>query len=79
MIGVHAAEFAFEKDPENVRKAVRNLGISYPVALDDNLAMWRAFQNHYWPAHYFIDGKFGVLAFRRPPLPLDNVNHRRPR
>ena len=55
VIGVHAPEFAFEKDPDNVRKAVAELGIPYPVALDDDYAIWRGFDNHYWPAHYFID------------------------
>jgi cytochrome c biogenesis protein CcdA/thiol-disulfide isomerase/thioredoxin len=55
VIGVHAPEFAFEKDPDNVRRAVRDLGITYPVALDNNYAIWQAFDNQYWPAHYFID------------------------
>jgi len=57
VIGVHAPEFAFEKDPANVKKAVRDLGVTYPVALDNNLAIWTAFNNEYWPAHYFIDGQ----------------------
>jgi cytochrome c biogenesis protein CcdA/thiol-disulfide isomerase/thioredoxin len=57
VIGVHAPEFAFEKVPENVRKAVRDLGVTYPVALDNNLTIWNAFQNQYWPAHYFIDAQ----------------------
>jgi cytochrome c biogenesis protein CcdA/thiol-disulfide isomerase/thioredoxin len=55
IIGVHAPEFAFEKDEANVRHAVGDLGIQYPVALDNDYAIWRAFDNHYWPAHYFID------------------------
>jgi cytochrome c biogenesis protein CcdA/thiol-disulfide isomerase/thioredoxin len=55
VIGVHAPEFAFEKDADNVRRAVHDLGISYPVALDNNYAIWRGFDNQYWPAHYFID------------------------
>ncbi len=55
VIGVHAPEFAFEKDVDNVRRAVSELGITYPVALDDNYAIWQGFNNHYWPAHYFID------------------------
>src|SRR5262249_26693938 len=50
-------EFAFEKNEKNVRSAVHDLGISYPVALDNNYAIWQAFGNRYWPAHYFIDGK----------------------
>src|SRR5262249_9904476 len=56
-IGVHAPEFAFEKIPDNVRRAVRDLGVTYPVALDNNLAIWQAFDNQYWPAHYFIDAQ----------------------
>jgi cytochrome c biogenesis protein CcdA/thiol-disulfide isomerase/thioredoxin len=55
VIGVHAPEFAFEKDPDNVRRAVHDLGITYPVALDDDYAVWKAFDNQYWPADYFID------------------------
>ncbi|QKS01189.1 redoxin family protein [Sphingomonas sp. CL5.1] len=57
VIGVHAPEFAFEKDIANVRKAVADLGIRYPVAIDNDYAIWRAFNNHYWPAHYFIDAQ----------------------
>jgi cytochrome c biogenesis protein CcdA/thiol-disulfide isomerase/thioredoxin len=55
VIGVHAPEFAFEKDPANVRRAVADLKITYPVALDNDYAIWQAFNNQYWPAHYFID------------------------
>jgi len=55
VIGVHTPEFAFEKNAENVRRAVLDLGITYPVALDNNYSLWRAFNNQYWPAHYFID------------------------
>jgi thiol-disulfide isomerase/thioredoxin len=57
VIGVHAPEFAFEKDPANVKKAVADLGVTYPVALDNDYKIWRAFNNHYWPAHYFIDAE----------------------
>jgi len=57
VIGVHAPEFAFEKVPANVRQAVKDLGVTYPVALDNNLAIWQAFNNQYWPAHYFIDAQ----------------------
>jgi len=57
VIGVHAPEFAFERDPANVRKAVADLGIRYPVALDNNLTIWRAFNNRYWPAHYLADSQ----------------------
>jgi cytochrome c biogenesis protein CcdA/thiol-disulfide isomerase/thioredoxin len=55
VIGVHSPEFAFEKDPHNVANAVKALGVDYPVAIDDNYAIWRGFGNEYWPAHYFID------------------------
>jgi cytochrome c biogenesis protein CcdA/thiol-disulfide isomerase/thioredoxin len=57
VIGVHSPEFAFEKSIGNVRKAVSDLKIAYPVAVDSNYAIWRAFGNQYWPAHYFIDGE----------------------
>jgi thiol-disulfide isomerase/thioredoxin len=57
VIGVHAPEFAFEKDIANVKKAIGDLGIGYPVAVDNDYAIWRAFNNEYWPAHYFIDAQ----------------------
>jgi len=57
VIGVHTPEFAFEKDVDNVRRAMVDLGITYAVAIDNDYAIWRAFQNHYWPAHYFIDAE----------------------
>jgi thiol-disulfide isomerase/thioredoxin len=55
VIGVHAPEFAFEKRIHNVERAIRNFGITYPVAVDNDFKIWRAFRNSYWPAHYFID------------------------
>ena len=57
VIGVHAPEFAFEKNAANVTRAVHDLGITYPVALDNDYAIWSAFNNQYWPAHYFIDAQ----------------------
>jgi cytochrome c biogenesis protein CcdA/thiol-disulfide isomerase/thioredoxin len=57
VIGVHTPEFAFEKERTNVEKAVRDLKVSYPVAIDSDYKIWKAFNNEYWPAHYFIDGK----------------------
>jgi cytochrome c biogenesis protein CcdA/thiol-disulfide isomerase/thioredoxin len=57
VIGVHAPEFAFEKNVANVTRAVHDLGITYPVALDNDYVIWKAFQNQYWPAHYFIDAQ----------------------
>jgi len=62
VIGVHAPEFAFEKDPSNVRRAVADLKITYPVALDNDYAIWQAFNNQYWPAHYFIDATGRIRA-----------------
>ena len=55
VIGVHSPEFAFEKEEANVRKAVKDLSVTYPVAMDNALTIWQAFNNEYWPAHYFID------------------------
>lgn len=57
VIGVHAPEFAFERDVSNVTKAMKDLGITYPVAIDNAYKIWRAFDNQYWPAHYFADAK----------------------
>src|ERR1700689_3623643 len=55
VIGVHTPKFAFEKDPDNVRRAVRELNVTYPVALDNDYKIWKAFSNSYWPADYLID------------------------
>jgi cytochrome c biogenesis protein CcdA/thiol-disulfide isomerase/thioredoxin len=57
VIGVHSPEFAFEKDLSNVRHAVGELGVNYPVALDNDFSIWKAFHNQYWPAHFFIDAQ----------------------
>ena len=57
VIGVQAPEFEFEKSVENVRWAVKERMIDYPVAIDNDLAIWRAFNNEYWPALYFIDAR----------------------
>lgn len=60
VVGVHTPEFAFERDPRNVMKAVQQLKVEYPVALDNQYAIWRAFNNRYWPAHYFIDAQGNI-------------------
>ncbi len=57
VIGVHAPEFAFEKKIDNVKKAIDDFKIGYPVAIDNDYAIWRAFENSYWPAHYLIDAR----------------------
>lgn len=62
VVGVHSPEFAYEKKISNVQKALVDLGISFPVAVDNNFAIWRAFRNNYWPAHYFVDGR-GRIRF----------------
>jgi thiol-disulfide isomerase/thioredoxin len=57
VIGVHAPEFAFEKNIDNVRWAVKEMRINYPVAVDNDHTIWRAFKNNYWPALYFMDAE----------------------
>jgi len=57
VIGVHSPEFQFEKQLDNVRWAVTDMQIHYPVAVDSDHVIWRAFQNQYWPALYFIDSR----------------------
>lgn len=55
ILGMHAPEFAFEKLPENVQRAVNDRNLTYPIALDNDFATWRAYKNRFWPAHYLID------------------------
>lgn len=62
VIGVHTPEFAFEKDQANIAKAIKDLGVTYPVAVDNNYEIWKAFNNQYWPAHYFIDAN-GTIRY----------------
>jgi cytochrome c biogenesis protein CcdA/thiol-disulfide isomerase/thioredoxin len=57
VIGVHSPEFGFEKSIDNVRKAIADLKITYPVAVDNDYAIWRAFGNQYWPADYLVDAR----------------------
>jgi len=65
IIGVHSPEFPFEKKLSNVKDAVNEYGITYPVALDNNFSTWKAFKNQYWPAHYLInrDGRIVYTHF----------------
>ena len=60
IVGVHTPEFAFEAEPNNVRDAIKRLGVTWPVALDPKFATFRAFQNQYWPAEYLIDQEGNV-------------------
>ena len=82
VIGVHAPEFAFEKNIDNVRKAVGDFGIKYPVAIDNDYKIWRAFQNNYWPAHYLIDANgqirythFGEGNYRQTEKAIQDLLH----
>ena len=60
VIGVHTPEFPFERDPENVRWAARHQRVAYPIALDPDFAVWRAFSNNYWPAVYIADAEGAI-------------------
>ena len=60
VIGVHTPEFSFEREADRVRQATKDRGIDYPVAVDSDYAIWTAFDNHYWPALYFVDAD-GVI------------------
>ena len=60
VVGVHSPEFPFEKDPDNVEAAIKQNGLTYPVAQDNDLATWDAWGNQYWPAHYLIDAEGNV-------------------
>ena len=64
VIGVHSPEYAFEKNPANVKAAAAGFGIHYPVALDNDLATWTNYRNRYWPAHYLIDAEGTVRHIR---------------
>ena len=63
-IGVHTPEFAFEKDIDNVRRATAAMNVGYPLALDNDYAIWNAFRNEYWPALYLIDARGRVRHHR---------------
>jgi thiol-disulfide isomerase/thioredoxin len=57
VVGVHTPEFAFEKNVDNVRRAAKDMRVDYPIAIDNDYAIWRAFNNSYWPALYFVDAQ----------------------
>jgi len=80
VIGVHTPEFAFEHDADHVRRAVRQHRIDYPIAIDNDYAIWRAFDNHYWPALYFVDARgrvrqhqFGEGAYDRSEVAIQRL------
>jgi thiol-disulfide isomerase/thioredoxin len=61
VVGVHTPEYSFERDTDNVQKAIKRLGITYPVAQDNHYATWSAYDNQYWPAFYLVDKKGRVV------------------
>lgn len=63
ILGIHAPEFAFERKPENVAKAIEEYGLTYPVALDNDFATWRNYKNRYWPAKYIIDKEGNIRYY----------------
>jgi thiol-disulfide isomerase/thioredoxin len=63
VVGAHAPEFEFEHDLDNVRRATRELNVGYPVVIDNDFAIWRSFENRYWPALYLVD-RDGRVRFR---------------
>ena len=62
VVGVHAPEFAFERKVANVQRAARDLGLTFPIAIDNDFAIWKSFSNQYWPSHYFVDAQ-GRIRF----------------
>jgi thiol-disulfide isomerase/thioredoxin len=80
VIGVHTPEFPFEHDLENVRRAAKDMQVSYPIAIDNDYAIWSAFNNHYWPALYLVDVQgriryhhFGEGAYEQSELMIQYV------
>ena len=64
IIANHAPEFSHERKLENVRRAVKKLGVEYPVCLDNDFANWKAYRNRYWPTRYLVDKKGVIRSFR---------------
>src|SRR5262245_48984394 len=80
VIGVHTPEFPFERTLENVRRAVQQMKIDYPVVVDNDYSIWRAFKNQYWPALYFIDARgrirqhhFGEGGYERSEMAIQRL------
>ena len=80
VIGVHAPEFSFEKNLENVRWAVKDMRVDYPVAVDNEHVIWRAFRNNYWPALFFVDSQgrvrhhhFGEGAYEQSEMIIQEL------
>ena len=84
VVGAHVPEFGFEHDLDNVRRATRELDVGYPVVIDNDFAIWRAFDNHYWPAVYLVDGDgrvrfqhFGEEAYEETERAIQQLLGRR--
>jgi thiol-disulfide isomerase/thioredoxin len=80
VIGVHTPEFSFEKNVDNVRWATKDMGIDYPVVIDNDQAIWNAFNNEYWPALYFVDAQgrlryqqFGEGSYRQAEMVIQQL------
>ena len=80
IVGVHTPEFSFEHNPDNVRWAVQETRVDYPVATDNDYAVWSAFANHYWPALYFADAQgrirhhhFGEGEYQRSEMVIQQL------
>jgi thiol-disulfide isomerase/thioredoxin len=80
VIGVHTPEFAFERNIDNVRRAAKDMRVDYPIAIDNDYAIWRAFNNQYWPALYFIDAqgrirhhKFGEGEYEQSEMVIQRL------
>jgi hypothetical protein len=80
VIGVHTPEFSFEHDADNVQWAVHDMRVGYPVAIDSDYAVWRAFDNYYWPALYFADAEgrirhhhFGEGEYQRSEMIIQQL------
>ena len=80
VVGVHTPEFPFEQDVENVRRAVTDLQVPFPIAIDSDYGIWQAFANHYWPALYFVDAmgrirhhQFGEGEYERSELVIQQL------
>jgi hypothetical protein len=80
LIGVHTPEFEFEQNLDNVRRAVRQMRIEYPIVIDNDYLIWHAFKNQYWPALYFIDARgrvrqhhFGEGEYARSEMPIQRL------
>src|SRR6266566_3330266 len=80
VIGAHSPEFSFEHDLDNVRRAAKDMRVSYPIAIDNDYAIWDAFENHYWPALYLVDAQgrirshqFGEGAYEQSEMMIQQL------